>query len=117
MSSQKLQTLGRFLAISSAALLFQVGGTAIAGQQPDIQAQMQEVLTGHVQAHPTSGASRGRDDSTRSEADNQAFARRLLQGWSTSVTAGARPAKDHTAAHPRKYADVQAQVRRQLLGA
>lgn len=118
MSSQKLQSLGRFLAIGSAALFLQIGGVAVASQQPDIQAQMCEVLSGHIQAHLTSHAQAGRDEQlARSEADTQAFARRLLQGWSASVVAGAPRANEHAAAaHPRKYADVQALVRRQLLG-
>lgn len=119
MSSQKLQTLGRFLAIGSAALLLQIGGVAVAGQQPDIQAQMREVLSGHIQAHLTPHAQAGRDEHlARSDVDSQAFARRLLQGWSASVVAGSRRTHEHpAAAHPKKYADIQALVRRQLLGA
>lgn len=118
MSSQKLNTPGRFLVIGSAALLLQIGGVAVASQHPDIQAQMREVLSGHIQARQTPHAQAGRDEqSSRSGADAQAFARRLLQGWSASVVAGAPRTNEHpAAAHPRKYADVQALVRRQLLG-
>lgn len=119
MSSQKLRSFSRFLAISSAALLLQIGGVAAAGQQPDIQAQMREVLAGHIQADLTSHAAASRDkQSSRSGPDTQAFARHLLEGWSVSIVAGAQRPNEHPAAgHPRKYADVQALVRRQLLGA
>jgi len=118
MSSQKPWSLGRFLAIGSAALLLQIGGVAAASQRPDIQEQMQEVLSGHIVARLSPHAQAGRDGPSRSETDTQAFAKRLLQGWSASVVAGARPPKRHrVTANPTKYADVQAMVRRQLLGA
>lgn len=118
MSSQKLRSLSRFLATGSAALLMQVGGVAVAGQQPDIQQQMQQVLSGHVEAHLTSPVQASRGESPQSTSDSQAFARRLLQGWSASAVADTRPAKEHhVAANSPKYQDVQAMVRRQLLGA
>lgn len=118
MSSRKLRSLGLSLAIGSAALLIQISGVAAASQRPDIQEQMQEVLSGRVDAHLASHAQARRDESSRSATDTQAFARRLLQGWSASVVAGARPAKGHRlAAKSTKYTDVQAMVRRQLLGA
>jgi hypothetical protein len=117
MSSQKARSLGRFLAIGSAALLIQLGGVAAANQRPDIQEQMQEVLSGRVGAQLPTRAQAGGDEPSRSDIDTQVFAQRLLQGWSASVVAGARPAKGHHgAAKPSKYADVQAMVRRQLLG-
>ena len=117
MSSQKARSLGRFLAIGSAALLIQLGGVAAANQRPDIQEQMQEVLSGRVGAQVPTHAQTGRDDSSRSDIDTQVFAQRLLQGWSASIVAGARPAKGHhITTRPTKYADVQALVRKQLLG-
>jgi hypothetical protein len=118
MSSQNLRSSSRFLAIGFAALLMQVGGLARAGQQPDIQQQMQQVLSGHIEAHLTSPAQASRGESSRSTSDSQAFARRLLQGWSVSTAARTRPSKEHhVAANSPKYQDVQAMVRRQLLGA
>jgi hypothetical protein len=118
MSSQKFESLSRFLAIGSAALLIQLGGVAVASQQPDIQGEMQQVLSGHIAAPLTSPAQASRGESSRSTSDSQAFARRLLQGWSASAVAGTRPAKKHhVAANSPKYQDVQAMVRRQLLGA
>jgi len=117
MSSQRARSLVRFLAIGSAALLIQIGGVAAANQRPDIQEQMQEVLSGRVGAQLPAHTQAGRDDSSRSDTDTQMFAQRLLQGWSASVVAGARPAKGHhVGAKPTKYADVQALVRKQLLG-
>jgi hypothetical protein len=118
MSPQSLRSLGRFLAIGSAALLIQAGAVAAASQRPDIQAQMQEVLCGQVEAHLPPPAQAGRDRSSQPASDAQAFAKRLLQGWSATAVARARPAQGHrVAAKPTKYADVQAMVRRQLLGA
>jgi len=115
MSSQKLQSLGRFFAIGTAALLIQIGGVAAASQQADIQQQMQEVLSGRIEANLTSHAQAGRDEASATDA--QAFVKRLLQGWSASAVAGARPAKEHhVAANSAKYQDVQAMVRRELLG-
>lgn len=117
MSSQKLQSLGRFLAIGSAALLIQIGGAAAANQRSDIQEQMQEVLSGRIEAQLPPQARAGRDEWSRTATDTQAFAKRLLQGWSASVVAGARPAQGrHITAKSTRYADVQAMVRRQLLG-
>lgn len=117
MSSQKAPSLARFLAIGSAALLIQIGGVAAANQRPDIQEQMQDVLSGRVGTHVPPHAQAGRNDSSQSDADTQVFAQRLLQGWSASVVAGTRPAKGHqVAGKPTKYADVQALVRKQLLG-
>jgi hypothetical protein len=113
MSSRKLQSFARFLAIGAAALIVQTGGVAAAGQ-PDIQTQMQEVLSGRIGANLTSHASTARD--AVSAADSQGFARRLLQGWSVSSVAGARPAKEQVAANSTRYQDLQAMVRRQLLG-
>jgi hypothetical protein len=118
MSSKNLRSLGRFLALGSAALLIQAGAVAAASQRPDIQEQMQEVLCGRAGTHMPSPARARRDESSQPASDAQAFARRLLQGWSTTAVAGARPARGHrVTAKPTKYADVQAMVRRQLLGA
>lgn len=117
MSLQKLRSLGRFLAIGSTALLVQIGGVAAASQRPDVQEQMQDVLSGRIEAHLPPHAQATRDESSRSATDTQAFAKRLLQGWSASVVADARPAQRHRVpVKSTKYADVQAMVRRQLLG-
>ena len=114
MSSRKLKSFGRYLAIGAAALLIQIGGVASAGQQPDIQTQMREVLSGRVAADLTSHVSAARNEV--SATDSQLFAQRLLQGWSVSSVDGARPAKAPVAANSTSYQDLQAMVRRQLLG-
>lgn len=114
MSSHELQSRARGFAIGAAALLIQIGGVATAGQ-PDIQQQMRQVLSGHIESHLTSRAQSGSDEASRTDA--QAFTRRVLQGWSAATVAGSRPAKEHhVAANSAKYLDLQAMVRRQLLG-
>ncbi len=119
MSSQKTWSFGRLLTIGSAALLIQAGAVAAANQRPDIQQQMQQVLSGAVGDRAARNVKSGRDEPSRSAADIQAFARRLLQGWSASVGGVARPAQraHGVAADSGKHMDVQAMVRRQLLGA
>ena len=118
-SSHTCKSLGRLLAIASAALLIQVGTAGAADQRPDIQAQMQDVLTGSIPVHAAGNGVTHRHDASRSSADFQAFARQLLQGW--SVSPGARPAaaqpQRQVASGPAKSQDIQATVRRQLLGA
>ena len=118
MSSQKLRSFSRFLAIGSAALLIQIGAAAGANQ-PDIHEQMSEVLSGAVVAHAIPRSVSGREASSESRTDDQAFARRLLQGWSASPVSVAHPAQRprRLAAAPEAHPDIQAMVRRQLLGA
>lgn len=118
MSSQKLKSFARFLAIGSAALLLHVGSAAAANQRPDIQEQMQEVLSGNVAAHAGPRTQSRQPQASASAADSQAFVKRLLQGWSVSASAATRPAPQPsaTASELSKGQDIQAMVRRQLLG-
>lgn len=118
MSARNLKSFARFLAVGSAALLIQVGAAAAANRGPDIQAQMRDVLSGNITAHAALQTKAGQHDASASGGDAQAFARRLLQGWSASAGAGTRPAQQarETASAPAKSQDIQALVRRQLLG-
>lgn len=118
MSSQTLKSLGRFLAIGSAAFLVQIGAAGAADQGADLQAQMQEVLAGRVPARAAPHTDARRHDAAQSSSDFQSFARQLLQGW--SVAAAARPLsapQRQVAADRAQSQDIQALVRRQLLGA
>jgi hypothetical protein len=118
MSSQKLNSLGRLMAIGTAALLIQIGGVAAANQRADIREQMRQVLSGAVPAHAASPAASARDGRSGSGADAQAFARRLLQGWNIAAVAdGPRAQQPHrVTADSGKHADIQAMIRRQILG-
>lgn len=120
MSSRKIQSPGHFLAIGSAVLLIQIGGVAAANQRPDIQEQTREVLSGTVAAHAISrtAAAPARKNPAASGADAQAFASRLLRGWSVAAPAAARTLQQplRMAAGSGKHADIQAMVRRQLRG-
>lgn len=118
MSKRNLKSLGRFLAVGSAALLIHIGAAAAANQQPDIQAQVRDVLSGNIPAHIVPRTETGQLDASASSGDAQAFAQRLLQGWSVSAVAGKRSAQQghESASVPAKSQDIQALVRQQLLG-
>lgn len=118
MSSQTLQSLGRFLAIGSAAFLIQVGAAGAANQPADLQAQMQQILTGSIAGHAAPHADKQRHGVSKSSTDFQSFARQLLQGWSVAATARpmSAPPQLRVASGPAKGQDIQALVRRQLLG-
>lgn len=119
MSSQTFKSLGRFLAISSAAFLVQIGAASAANQGADLQAQMQEVLTGRIPAHAAPYADTHGRDVAKSSSDFQSFARQLLQGWDVAAAARPRsePPQRQVASDHAKSQDIQALVRRQLLGA
>lgn len=118
MSSQTRKTLGRFLAIGSAAFLVQAGAAGAANHRADLQAQIQQVLTGSIAAHAAPHADTQRHDVSRSSTDFQSFARQLLQGWSVagSTRPVSAPPQLRTASAPAKRQDIQALVQRQLLG-
>lgn len=116
MSTRNLKSLGRILTVASAALLIHVGAAAAGNRMPDIQAQMRDVLSGNIHVAPRTETRR--HDAPESSGDTQAFVRRFLQGWSASAGAGTRSAQQvrATAAAPAESQDIQAMVRRQLLG-
>lgn len=118
MSTRNLKSLGRILAIGSATLLIHVGAAAAANQPPDIQAQMRDVLSGNIAGHIALRTETRQHDASASSGDAQAFARRLLQGWSASAGAGTRSAQQarETASAPAKSQDIQAMVRKELQG-
>ncbi len=107
---------GRFIAIGSAALLIQIGAAA-AAHPPSLQERMQEVLTGSIALDATPRAEAHRHEDTELVTDSQAFARRLLLGWSASAVHGmpGRRLRDATS-NAGGHEDTQTLVRRQLLG-
>jgi hypothetical protein len=82
-----------------------------------IQEQTREVLSGTAAAHVPQLTDSRRQRASRSSGDVQAFTRKLLLGWSASPIARARTTQQRSAASdPAMHQDIQALVRRQLLG-
>jgi hypothetical protein len=117
MYSRKVRFFGRFLVIGSAAVLIQLGGVAAADQRSDYQEQVVEVLSGTVAAHVPQ-LTNSLQSASSSNADAQAFARELLLGSRASLGASAQPTHQPRSApvDPATRQDIQALVRRQLLG-
>lgn len=124
MSRQITNTLGRSLAIASAALLIHIGSAAAAAPRNDFQSQVSAVLAGTSTAHATLRADAARDEATGTKIDAQQFARQLLLGWSASHPAradSAAPAGDTSAAavgdqDSSAHGDLQSTVQHFLRG-
>lgn len=106
----------RFLTIGAAALLLHIG-TAAAAQPPGIRERMRAVLTGSIALDGARRADARRHVGAGSETDSQAFARRLLLGWSATAVHGL-PARTMSGVNSNAGAqeDMETRIRRQLLG-
>lgn len=124
MSRPITRTFARSLSIASATLLIHLGTAAAATPQNDFQRQVSAVLAGSLASRSSRHANSTREELTGSQDDAQAFARRLLQGWSLSHpgrTLSAAQSRNPTAPGVTRQGsaartDIQSTVRRFLLG-
>jgi hypothetical protein len=119
MSMRSTQSAARVLPLA-AVLFLHFGSTAAAVPQGDIQQQMREVLSGNTATRAIPHSERASASAVHSNLDAQAFARRLLQGWSVFQVGRGRTQTQKFQAEvsrpSRTDEDFQSAVRRSLAG-
>lgn len=124
MSVRLTRPLSRaLLPLAAAALFLHSGSAAAADPQGDIQQQMRDVLTGGIATHVIPHSESDPAPAVGSDVDTQAFAQRLLLGWSVSHVGRVNTMKQKLQAkasasgqQPQADEDFQSTVRQSLLG-
>ena len=114
------------LILASAALLIQINAASAADSAGDTQQQVRDLLTGTTTAHsaPQTGPREG--NATSTAVDSQEFVKQLLLGATASPVRDAgtlehaevagTPGKTESQQRPSGHGDIQAAMRKLLLG-